>query len=282
MATTRADNSNVPDFMREDSRLGKENISNDDRIIPRVQLAAAISQPVTDGKVKAGNFYHTVLEQDLGPVLENLTILHHSKRYTLWSPRHMGGGILARASDALNWDNGDQTFEGIQPDKSRPRHKVTWRTGLKVGKDIGLGKWGTSDPENEDSAPAATLTHAFICTAPSVPGPFAILLQRTGEGVAKSLLTKIDLDRAPIFGQVYNMGSKVDTKGSDDYHQYTFAKAGYVDQETYNEFRELHLQFVEDAPKVDDRNDPEAEGRRESGGDSGEADHGVSEDDVKY
>ena len=105
------DNSNVPDFMREDSRLGKENIGNDDRIIPRVQLAAAISTPVTEGKVEAGHFYHTVLEEDLGETLD-IVIVHHSKRYTLWTPRHMGGGILARASDALNWDNGDQDVRG--------------------------------------------------------------------------------------------------------------------------------------------------------------------------
>jgi hypothetical protein len=271
-------NSPVPTWMQDDARMGKENIAAEDRIIPRVQLAAAISSPVTEGKVQAGSFYHTVLEEDLGECLD-ITILHHSKRYTLWQPRHMGGGILARASDARNWDNGPQTFEGIVPDKARPRYKVTWETGKTVGKDDGLGKWGSSDPENEDSAPAATLTHVLICVSPQVQGPFAVLLQRTGEGVAKSLLTKIDLDRAPIFGQKYVMGTKVDRKGTDEYHQYTFAKNGYVSQEQYEEFKELHKQFVELAPKVDDLKDPEAQG---GGNTDADAEGKVSEDDVKY
>ena len=160
---------------------------------------------------------------------------------------------------------------------------MEWRTGKQVGKDIGLGRWGSSDPANEDSAPAATLTHVLICVAPSRPelGAFAVLLQRTGEGVAKSLLTKIDLDRAPIFGQKYRMGGKVDSKGSDEYHQYTFTKQGYVDQAQYEEMKAMNAQFTAMAPKVDDRNDPEAQ-RAQSDDGAGDADHGVTEDDVAY
>lgn len=267
--TAVADPNATPDWMQEDGRLGKDNISAEDRIIPRVQLAAAISQPVTDGRVEAGNFYHTVNEEDLGPELE-IVFVNHTKRYTLWKPRHQGGGILARASDGRNWDNGNQKFGDIQPDKARPRYKVEYETGEKVGKDIGLGAWGTSDPANEDSPPAATLSHVFIAVCPSRPelGAFAILLQRTGEGVAKQLLTKIDLDRAPIFGQKYKMSGKVQPSASGDYHQYAFAKAGYVDREQYAELKLVFEQFEAMAPKVDDREDPEAAPVDTSGGEA--------------
>lgn len=276
--TAVADPNATPDWMKEDGRLGKDKIGAEDRIIPRVQLAAAISTPVTEGKVEAGNFYHTVLEEDLGPELE-IVFVNHTKRYTLWKPRHQGGGILARASDGRNWDNGDQKFDDIQPDKARPRHKVSYQTGEKVGKDIGLGAWGTSDPDNEDSPPAATLSHVLIAVCPTRPelGAFAILLQRTGEGVAKQLLTKIDLDRAPIFGQKYKMAGKVQPSQSGDYHQYTFTKAGYVDQTTYAEMKELFTQFEALAPKVDDREDPDAAPVDTSG--DGEKDKTVGDKD---
>ena len=60
-----------------------------------------------------------------------------------------GGGVLARASDGKTWDS---DFEGeIQPykDDKRKKTKFSIKAGEKVGRDIGLGKWGTLDPDNE-------------------------------------------------------------------------------------------------------------------------------------
>lgn len=263
----------VPDFMKQDEGKGKKNIDSGDMVIPRVALTQSLSEAVEEGKVAPGHFWHNLLEEDLGTELD-IVVVHHSKRYVLWSPRHMGGGILARASDGKNWD---AQFVGekftVKPSKDRPRYEVTWEIDSpEVGRDVGLGAWGTSDPAEPDSPPAATLTHVLVCFVPDRPeiGLFTILLQRTAERVGKDLLTKINLDKAPIYGQVYTVTAKTDNSASGDYFNYKFTKNGYVmDAELYEEFKKMNAQFDEEGVKVDDSKDGEG-----GGGTSTEKDDG--------
>lgn len=247
--------------MQEDKALGKENIARDDMVIPRVALMQAVNPEVTEGRCASGDFWHTVLEEVLGEELDDLIIIHHSKRYTLWKPRHLGGGILARASDGVNWDEPDQVYK-FSPYKDRPKYEVEYKTGKKVGRDIGLGKWGSLDPENPDSPPAATLTHALVCMIESRPemGPFVILLQRSAEPVAKMLLSKIQLDPAPIFGQRFKLGSKVVSIADGDFNQYTFVKNGHVqDADLYAFLKEQHVAFRDSGVKYDEAAEQPAE-----------------------
>lgn len=255
---------------------GKENIDSGDMIIPRLALTQSVSDPVEEGLISAGKFWHTILEEDWGAMVEDLVVLHYSKRYVLWSPRHMGGGILARASDGRNWD---EQFIGleweIQPYKDQPRHKVKWQIDSPaVGRDVGLGKWGTTDPANPDSSPAATLTHVLVCVSLSRmdQGPFTILLQRTAEKVGKDLLTKINLDKAPIYGQVYKLTATQENSASGDYYNYKFAKAGHVGTaEEYEFCKEWNRQLSTMAFKIDDSTE-EGTGASSSG-DDGEGDY---------
>jgi hypothetical protein len=248
--------------MQKDAGSGKENIDTEDMIIPRVALTQSLSDQVTEGLVGIGHFWHTILEEDLGETLEDLVVVHHSKRYVLWSPRHMGGGILARASDGRNWDKQfvGMKFE-VQPSKDRPRHKVIWEIdSAPVGRDVGLGAWGTTDPDEPDSPPAATLTHVLVCVLLSRPeiGPFTILLQRTAEKVGKDLVTKINLDQAPIYGQVYKLSCKDDKAGNNEFLNYKFTKNGHVGTEDeYEACKKWNDMFTELGVTVDDSKDLE-------------------------
>ena len=261
----------LPAFMQQDaaSHAGKENISRDDMIIPRVALTQAVSPEAMDGRCEIGNFWHTVLEEDLGSEID-VIILHQSKRYTLWNPRHSGGGVLARASDGKKWD---ADYEGeIQPykDDKKTKTKISIKAGDKVGRDIGLGKWGTLDPKNEDSPPAATLSYVLVCMMPDRPdvGPFVILLQRSAEPIARNLLTKINLDAAPLYGQVYSVSSKDQASDSGGFKQFVFNKNGHVqDPDVYTLVKELHEQFKSSDVKFDENAaQAEAEGDRSGGG----------------
>lgn len=241
--------------MQADANTGKENISRDDVLIPRVALMQGISPEVNAGQAESGNFYHSVAEADLGPTLD-IIIVHHSKRYTLWNPRHMGGGVLARASDGVNWDQPGE-FE-IAPYKEKPKYKVKLSTGQKVGKDIGLGKWGSLDPENPDSAPAATLSHVLVCVAPELieMGPFVIFLQRSAEPVAKGLLSKVKMDQAPIYGQVYTASSFVQPSAGGEFNQFKFVKNGHVQSaELYEELKRQNGIFTETGVKTNDEHE---------------------------
>lgn len=270
----------APSFMAG-AKDGKENIDRGDMIIPRVALMQSTHQEVEEDKVKAGQFWHTILEEDLGDAIDDLVIIHHSKRWNLWKPRHEGGGILARASDGRYWD---KQFRGMEfevaPSKDRPRHKVKWKISEdgEIGRDIGLGAWGSSDPENEDSQPAATLSHVLVCVSLSRldMGPFVILLQRTAEKVGRNLLTKIGLDAAPIYGQVYRMGVKSDSNASGDYKQYSFTKNGWVpDKDLFDKLQAMFVQFDDAGVKYDDTTDAgdgDATGGGAGAGDAGAPD----------
>lgn len=260
---------NLPAFMQGDaaSRAGKENIARDDMVVPRVALAQAVSPEVIEGRCENANFYHTVAEEDLGDVIDDLIILHHSKRYTLWNPRHAGGGVLARASDGAHWD---QDFDvEFAPFKDQPKLKVRYsaKAGDKVGRDVGLGKWGSLNPDDSDSPPAATLTHVLVCVSLSRigMGPFVVLLQRSAEPVAKLLLSKVNIDPAPIYGQIYSMSAKPQPSANGDFNQYVFAKNGHVEDEgIYLWAKEQHEAFKALGVKVDEaqeqRDIPDADG----------------------
>lgn len=271
--------------MRKDASDGKENISQQDIIIPRIALMQSVSDEVTEGLASAGNFFHTILEEEFGDLIDDLVIIHHRKVYNLWQPRHMGGGILARATDGENWD---PQFRGMEfevaPYKDQPRKKVKWSIGTSpaeyaVNRDTGLGAWGSMDPDNSDSQPAATLSHQLLCVSLSrlSIGPFVVLLQRTGEKVARGLLGKVKVDPAPIYGQVYKMSSKTQSSPSGDYFNYAFSKNGHVpDEGLYLQLQEMHRKYAElnyntNADKDDDL---------PAGGDGG--DGGASDKDAKY
>ena len=84
-------------------------------------------------------------------------------------------------------------------------------------------------------------------------GPFVILLQRSAEPIAKQLLSKVQLDPAPIFGQKYKMGSRLITNGDQSFNQYTFAKNGHVqDPDLYAFLKEQHIAFRDSGVKFDE------------------------------
>ncbi len=250
---------------------GKDGIDVADLIIPRVTLSQGISPQVMAGQCENGHFWHTVLEIDLGPELTLVPLLYR-KQYTLWNPLHAGGGVLARASDGKHWDN-DFSVD-VAPYKDMPKKLVKYsaKAGDAVGREIGLGKWGSADPDNEDSGPAATLSHIFLfrCLEHPEIGPFVIFLQRSAEGIARQLLTKVQMDKAPMFGQVYLMGKKTESNSAgQEYNAYTFTKNGYVgSEELYREFEKDHEVYKATRFRT---NDDDAQADDVSGGPAGGA-----------
>lgn len=226
--------SNVPAFM-QGAQAADTGFDVSDLIIPRVALMQGISPPVMAGEVENAHFYHTTMGQDMGTEIDIVPILYR-KQYTLWNPLHMGGGVIARASDGKTWDS-DFDVQ-VAPYKDFPKKLVRYsgEKGGAVGKDIGLGAWGSADPENPDSGPAATVSHIFMFRSLQHfdLGPFIVFLQRSSEGVARDLMTKIRLVqdgalKVPMHGQVYRMTSKVAANnGGQEYNQYKFIANGYV------------------------------------------------------
>ena len=83
------------------------------------------------------------------------------KSYQVWAPKAQGSdqkGPLAVASDGVNWDVPNQSFEVRFPGNPRI---YTWRLGRTVT-ETGAHKFGSSQDDDKASKPIATLTYDIL------------------------------------------------------------------------------------------------------------------------
>lgn len=250
----------VPDFMKADAGKGTENLSSRDVEMPRISLMQGLSDEVNtyDG-VKVGDFFHTIAEASLGNELTIVPIFI-SKRFMLWNPRHAGGGILARAEDGVHWQPPEGTFR-VKAYKDRDT-LVEWKLAPTVAASK-LDQWGTYDPSDPKSQPAATECYVAVVALPDYPelSPVALLLQRTALGPAKKLIGKLKMTQAPSYGMRFTMSSFEDERPSGKFKNYRFTAAGFVtDQAEYNAYKELNEHFVREGVKIKDIENAQDEG----------------------
>lgn len=241
----------VPDWMKADAQLGKQNIRSEDAELPRVQLLQALSPQVAEGDEKAGHFFHTLLEESLGDTLRAI-IVYTDVQYILWRPRHEGGGILARADDGVHWNPANTEFE-VQPSKDSPK-KAIWATTDTVASS-GLDKFGSSVPGNDDSPPAAVKMYNYVVILPDFPeyGPMVLTLQKGSQSVGKKLNGKLKMFPGPVFGQTFEITNvKADT-GKGTFYRPVFTRTGIVENKAeYDSYKELHDLFAGQGIRIRD------------------------------
>lgn len=251
----------LPDFLKGTGGAGTENLSSSDYEMPRIKLIQGISDELQlhDG-VAAGDFFHTLAEESLGNAVR-VVPLYVSKRYVLWCPRPPvdKGGILARSDDAVHWEPADTEFT-VKIDKAGTT--VKWRTAKTVAASR-LAEWGTYNPADSNSQPAATLCYVVVVALLDRPdlGPVAVMLQRSAVKPARKWLGKINMSQAAMYGQVYTMESTYEKSDSGAYNGYSFRMAGYVqDADVFASFKSYHEQFKSTGVNVKDMDSAQDEG----------------------
>lgn len=250
-ATTAVAAEAIPDFMKEHIGLGHEAISATSVEVPRIKLIQKISPELdTFNDLRAGDFFHTILERSLGTEIR-ICPIYTDERYILWRPQEDGGGILARADDGIHWHPAPAEFSV----KLKDGTPVTWRTERTVA-GSGLDKWGSSKPGNPDSPPAATKMFSIVCTFPDDPDlpPAVVTLQRSAVTVGKKFMGKLKITRAPSFGLIFKMGSVGETnKAGQGYLNYSFTSDGKVtDEGFYRSNYEYYKLFKEQGVQIRD------------------------------
>lgn len=243
----------MPAFMEGKAGQGVEEIGVEDLEIPRLVLLSAKSPQVEDGDEKAGDFYHSILEESLGDAMRVVPI-YLRKRVLLWKPRHEGGGILARSDDAVHWvpANGMWT---VHPIKDMPKHEETWETKPTV-RESGLTEWGSSLKDDPDSAPAATKMIEVIVVFPDrlELGPAVLTFQRGTQKDGKLFAGKLKASPIPIFGRIFQLTSdKRPNKANQVYEYPKLTAAGFVDDEAlFAQTESLYKQMKETGYSVKD------------------------------
>lgn len=219
-------NGGVPAHLAQYQRTRIGNVDSTDRIIPRVKLMQAISPELQDfTEAKAGQFWHTIAQQNLGPTLKAIPILIQ-KSYVLWAPRNDDRGILARAMDGVHWDPANAEFT-VKPKGSA--NSVTYQTKKTVA-ESGLDQFGTSIPGDTNSAPAASLTYNMMWYLVDYPelSPSIIINTRSSVKPMQQLLSRIDSKPVAHYAQVYDISS-VQQKGAEGpYFNFAYTGAGFA------------------------------------------------------
>ena len=148
-----------------------------------------------------GNFWITILNQNLGPSVVGSPILLR-KTYQVWAPKAPGSdqkGPLAVASDGINWDVPNQSFDIKFP--GNPRTYV-WKLGRTVS-ETGAHKFGSSQDDDKSSKPIATLTYDVLWLIDLPNGQKQLCVFKSARTGVKPTQTFISTTKAMGIDQFY-------------------------------------------------------------------------------
>jgi len=250
----------IPEYLRGQlgGRTGTEDISQEDIATPRLVLLQALSpQLEEDDSLKPGMFYHSGAEEGL-PSEINVIPLLIAKSYTLWRPRP-ASGILARSRDGITWDR-----TGVWPDIIlKGGKRVTWRINNLNVRASKMAEWGSSDPDNADSNPAAVLAINIPVLIESRPdlGPAVLSMQRSQIKVARKLLGRLKLLKFPIWSMSLPLCSVKDQGPEGPFFNLGFGKFRFVqDEDLAHSAKQLFGMFQEKGVVVQEEEQPDDPG----------------------
>lgn len=244
----------MPDYIRGKAGQGVVGWKPEDLIIPRLDLMQDGSPKVVDGDQESGEFVHNVTEESFGPSVDIIPLIA-KRQYMLWKPRHEGGGILARADDGIHWVPANKSFE-VMPHKGLKK-KVVWTTAKTVDQS-GLAAWGSMDPDDPDSPPAANEMATIVFLIKDKPniGPVVASLQRGSLGVGKKFVQRLMFDEVPTCGRIWTMEAvAAQNAEGQSFWSYKFSPAGWTPKELFEQAEKLQKRFLELGFQIKDEED---------------------------
>lgn len=212
----------IPSFLQK-GQAGKEHLGQADVELPQLKLLQGTTPGLNENGWRTGNFLHSILEEEVESVddedeglsrMEITPIICVRPRYRLFNPIDQGGGVLARADDGVHWNPENHIFDVKIHNGTKT---VKWTTAETVKKS-GLGEWGSSDPDDPNSPPAADLQYIYICNSPTHPhfGVFTILMQRSAIAAAKRFNSYVMVSEYNCYDMKFTIESVWDDKGANN------------------------------------------------------------------
>lgn len=250
----------LPDYITGKEKTGLESLGRDDFKVQRIKLLQPLSPEVRAfaGKALPSEYWHTGANISLGQEFYATPIIVN-KKVILFPPRDSGDQrfILAYSRNGLTWETGgNQEFEVTLKDSKK---KVIWRTGKDVNSS-GLTRFGSSDPEDNNSQPAAMLYYEYLLYLRDFPelSPAVLSAFRTGTPYAQSFNTYLASRKAPINCNVIKFFAKEETKGKNVWHVTGFQPAGNAPREIFELTESMKEKYAEYDVQID-REDMQAE-----------------------
>lgn len=254
-ALTVKEEAPLPTYLTDfEGQTGLEGFTREDFKVPRLKLLQALNPEVQEhsGEAMPGHFWVSSAKQQLGKEVEFIICLA-KRRVALWAPRgKSGGGILAMANDGIHWDKPNHEFEVELKGVGRR----TYRTRNTV-QESRLLEWGSSNPDDKNSQPAATLTYDYLCymLPDGEYSPIVFSLYRTGVDTAKDLLSMLAATRRPI--QAVKVLAKVreESRADGDFYMWSFKLNGLASEEQFKASRKIAETYAEFTAEEEDRDE---------------------------
>lgn len=234
---------NVPAYLQNMERAtpNEDNFDSSDVVVPRIKLLQALSPEVEAfDTAKTGVFWHTTMDLPIGTEF-TFIVCARRKKLMLVAPLEDGQGILARADDFTTWDQTGKwrvKLKGI-------KDPVDWEIKDTNVERSGLANWGTSNPNDKDSPPAATMFYEYLVILPDFPdlSPAVVSLVRSQIKKAKKGLN----DKIQMLGQVgrpmqaLRFKAKVveDKSDAGPFKNWQFTADGFATEDQYNTAYEM-------------------------------------------
>lgn len=246
-----ASDGGVPDYLKgmtPDQARDNSNFDSSDVVIPMIKLLQGTSPEVEAfDTAKPGIYWHTGMDVPLGDTVD-FVVCFRKKRYMLVAPMEDGQGVLARADDFTTWDRKGKWDVKLKDVKA----PVTWEIDDLDVNASGLDRWGTSNPEDDNSPPAATLFYDYIVYLPDFPdlSPVALTLTRSKIKKAKrGLNDKISLQSGsgrPMQSLVFQASVMKETNDANQpFNNVAFRSNGFATKEVYEGCVEIGKSFAE-------------------------------------
>lgn len=225
--------SQLPAYLQNtDKGSHLQGMDSGDFIVPRIKLLQGISPEVEAfEEAKSGEFWLNVLDISLGASFRFIPV-NNRKRYLLLPPIGDDRGVLARADDGKTWNTKGEWDVKLKNIKK----PVQWVIDDLDVRKSGLAEFGSSNPEDPDSNPAATLFYEYLVWLPDVPElptPVLLSLARSQAKKARDLNGKIEFGGCPMQAMAFKAGVVVETGAEGPYNNYQFAKDGYATEEQF-------------------------------------------------
>ncbi len=223
----------LPDHLKDENATGIKGLDSSDFKLPRIKLLQALSPEVRayPGIAIPGHFWHTGSNTSLGSDFKFVPATA-SKRVILWSSRNNGAKLIAFSQDGRNWTSGGNQKHQINV-KGVP-NPVTIATGKDVASSR-LLEWGSSNPSDPKSSPAATLIYEYLVYLPDYPSlsPCMLGMYRTAIDNAKKLNTSLLQMRKPIYSVVVDCIAEELQDNGNVWSVPSFKLAGWATKNAY-------------------------------------------------
>jgi len=237
----------LPDYLKEQSRSeGLEDLDKNDFKRPRLILLQPLSPQVKTyaGKAIPGQFWHTGANVSLGSEFKGI-MLKANKRVILWKPRWDGGGMLAFSPNGKDWVMGGNQEFTVRPSKDS-KSTTVWKTG----KDVLSSKlldWGSSNPSEPDSQPAASLVYEYLFYLIDRPdlSPVVLGCYKTAITNAKQFNTNLMGLRRPTTAIGVRVFAEEKSGDGGEWHVPAFETIGWVNAALFKTATEMRNMFAD-------------------------------------